>query len=554
MIESKEINTEKFYYNHLFRDYIFNFENVGEYYQYNYRNIGGYKKRVLDIKTDYDKENRSKIYNILKDYNKSIGCSQKTIENIEKLKSPKSAVIIGGQQPGFLTGPIFIIFKIITILKVSSYFEKELKIPIIPCFWNASDDNSFNQIDNLNVIDKEITNIKLDLSDFDQKTRYSDIYLADSRFKEAIEKLESILYSTSFKTEVMDFYKNILASALKNCSNPKGEINVSSFFSVIITRMFSGYGLVIIDPADVELKKLSCNLLEFDMSKHYQISHLINSTGKKLNSCGYHSQLSSTPGTLDFFYCVDGIREKIYSDSDNLFEISDKRYNKKEFWDLLIEKPAAISLNVILRPLLQDKLLPVLCSICGPGESSYYAQLKPVYNLYGLKMPVIYPRFSATVVEKKIKRLIVKLKITDIELESSKEEIIRQAVSKRLKIDMGKLVLNLESDIQIKLEKLEKSFSDLEMNISSSFDRIKRNIKKEIKVLNKKLYSELKRQNKFTVEGINKIYMNIFPDNNLQEREINIISYLNRYGFDFIDDLYSAVTPLDFRHKFLEII
>ncbi|GAH93847.1 unnamed protein product, partial [marine sediment metagenome] len=192
MIESKEINTEKFYYNHLFRDYIFNFENVGEYYQYNYRNIGGYKKRVLDIKTDYDKENRSKIYNILKDYNKSIGCSQKTIENIEKLKSPKSAVIIGGQQPGFLTGPIFIIFKILTILKVSSYFEKELKIPIIPCFWNVSDDNSFNQIDNLNVIDKEITNIKLDLPDFDPKTRYSDIYLADSRFKEAIEKLESI--------------------------------------------------------------------------------------------------------------------------------------------------------------------------------------------------------------------------------------------------------------------------------------------------------------------------------------------------------------------------
>ena len=554
MIESKGINTEKFYYNDLFRDYIFNFENVCEYYQYDYRNISGYKKRVSDLKTDYNKENRSKIYNILKDYNKNIGCSQKTIENIEKLKSQKSAVIIGGQQPGFLTGPIFIIFKILTILKVSSYFEKELKIPIIPCFWNASDDNSFNQIDNLNVINKEITNIKLDLSDFNPKTRYSDIYLADNRFKEAIEKLESILHSTSFKTEIMHFYKNILASALKNCSNTKGEINVSSFFSAIITRMFSGYGLVIIDPADVELKKLSYNLLEFDTSKHYQISHLINSTGKKLNSCGYHSQLSSTPGTLDFFYCVDGIRKKIYSDSDNLFEISDKRYDKKEFWDLMIEKPAAISLNVILRPLLQDKLLPVLCSICGPGESSYFAQLKPVYNLYGLKMPVIYPRYSATVIEKKIKKLIIKLKITDIELESSKEEIIRQAVSKRLKIDLGKLVPDLESDIQIRLEKLEKSFSDLEMNISYSFDRIKRNIKKEIKVLNKKLYSELKRQNEFIVESINKIYMNIFPDNNLQEREINITSYLNRYGFDFIDDLYYAVKPLDFPHKFLEII
>ena len=281
MIESKGINTEKFYYNDLFRDYIFNFENVCEYYQYDYRNIDGYKKRVSDLKKGYDEENRSKIYNILKDYNKNIGCSKKTIENIEKLKSPKSAVVIGGQQPGFLTGPIFIIFKILTILKVSSYFEKELKIPIIPCFWNASDDNSFNQIDNLNIINKVITNIKLDLSDFDPKTRYSDIYLTDNRFEEAIEKMESILHFTSFKTEIMYFYKNILANALKNCSNTKGEINVSSFFSTIITRMFSGYGLVIIDPADVELKKLSCNLLEFDVSKHYQISHLINSTGKK---------------------------------------------------------------------------------------------------------------------------------------------------------------------------------------------------------------------------------------------------------------------------------
>ena len=220
----------------------------------------------------------------------------------------------------------------------------------------------------------------------------------------------------------------------------------------------------------------------------------------------------------------------------------------------MIEKPSAISLNVILRPLFQDKLLPVLCSICGPGESSYFAQLKPVYNIYGLKMPVIYPRFSSTIVEKKIKKLIVKLKITNIELGSSKEEIIRQAVSKRLKIDPGKLVPDLESDIQVKLEKLENVFLDLEMSISSSFDRIKKNIKKEIKVLNKKLYSELKRQDEFTVEGINKIYMNIFPNNNLQEREINIISYLNRYGFGFIDDLYSTLKPMDFIHKILEII
>jgi len=180
--------------------------------------------------------------------------------------------------------------------------------------------------------------------------------------------------------------------------------------------------------------------------------------------------------------------------------------------------------------------------------------MKPVYDLYNLKMPVIYPRFSATIIEKKIKRLFKKLKITDVMLESGKEEIIRQVVASSSKIDLPGLMLDLEDDIKERLEKMERVFLDFEMNISSSFDRIKRNIGKEIKVLNKKLYSELKRQDEAISQGINKIYMNVFPNNNLQERENNITSYLNRYGFEFIDYLYSTVKPLDFSHKFLEII
>ena len=554
MIESREIKTEKFYYNNLFRDYIFNFENISGYYEYDYRDIDSYKKRVLDLEADYDEKNRIKIYSILKNYNKKIGCGQKTLENIEKLKSQKSAVVIGGQQPGFLTGPLFIIFKILTILKLSSFLHKKLKIPVVPCFWNASDDNSAGQVDNLNIINNEIVNIKLELSDFDRKKRYSDIYLTEDRFKEAIEELENLLHLTSFKSGIIDFLKNGLSDVFKNCSNIESKINISSFFSSVIVRMFSNYGLVIIDPADIELKKLGYSLLEFDVSNHYRISRLINSTGKKLNSSGYHSQLNSIAGVLDFFYCEDGIRNRIYSNGDNLFEIENKRYDKKEFWGLMKKNPAGISLNVVLRPLLQDRLLPVLCSICGPGESSYFVQVKPVYDLYNLKMPIIYPRFSATIIEKKIKKLFKKLKITDVMLESGKEETIRQIVGKGLEIDLEKLMLDLENDIQIRLEKLERVFLDFEMNISDSFDRIKRNLKKEIKVLNKKLYSELKRQNEFVVESINKLYRNIFPNGNLQEREINILSYLNRYGFAFMDDLYSVIKPLDFSHKFLEII
>src|SRR4030065_2505278 len=134
MIKSKGINNGKFYYSDLYKDYIIDFENLNEFYQHDYRKIDSYRKRILDINYDYDKKKRLKIYDILKKYNESIGCGIKTIENIEKLKRADSAVIIGGQQPGFLSGPIFIIFKILTELKLSSFFEKKFKFPLIPFF------------------------------------------------------------------------------------------------------------------------------------------------------------------------------------------------------------------------------------------------------------------------------------------------------------------------------------------------------------------------------------------------------------------------------------
>ncbi len=554
MIESKEIRTEKFYYNDLFMDYIFDFKKISNFYRYDYRDIESYKKRVFDLEADYDEKNRVKICSILENYNKNIGCGKKTLENIDKLKSKKSVVVIGGQQPGFMTGPLFIIFKIMTILKLSNFLQKELEMPVIPCFWNASDDDSADQVDNLNIINGEISNIKLDLSGFDRRTRYSDINLTEDRFKDVIEKLADILYPTGFKPWIIDFLKNSLSDIMKNCSNDGSRINIATFFSGLVTRMFSEQGLVLIDPANTDLKKLTKDLLKFDVSNHEKINLLINSTGKKLNGSGYHSQLNSIGEILDFFYCKDGVRKRIYPDNKDSFKIGSKIYNKKEFWDLIENSPAGINLNVVLRPLLQDSILPVLSSICGPGEISYFAQIKPVYDLYGLKMPIIYPRFSATIIEKKINKLLKKLKITDEMLLSDEEEIIKQIIRKKLDIDLEESMLDLEKDISERLTESEKVFLDIEMNISDSFDRIKRNLKKEIKVLSKKLYSGLKKQDEFVFGSIKKVYANIFPGGNLQEREINIFSYLNKYGFEFLADIGSAVRPLDFSHKFLEII
>ncbi len=552
MFEAEDIDIDRFYYNPLYRDYIFNFSRLKKYFQYDYRKIESYRKRKVDIAGSYKDSKRNRVASALKKYNLKLKCSKKTVENIDRLEDNNTLVIIGGQQPGLLTGPIFIIYKILTIIRLSKFFEEDLKVPVIPLFWNASDDNNLKAVGDLKLIGNRITNIKLDLSGVREKTRFSNIYLEAERFIRLAEDIDRSLDPSTHKPGIMDFIKSCLDITLKNFSDREGRVNISSFFSVIISRMFSEYGLVVIDPADKGLKELSLELLEYNIRHYRETTGLITDAGRRLEKDGYHAQLNPVPGALDFFWDDGGVRKKIFSGENDSFLIGGAGIEGNALIRKIKKDIANVSLNVVLRPLFEDSILPVLCIVCGPGEVSYFSQLKTVYDDAGLKLPIIYPRLSATIIDKNIAMIMEKEGLAWEDLEPGKELALRNIISKRMGIDLETSMQGLEDNIFLDLKEMEERIFGDRMNISNSFDRIKRNIKKEIKVLSKKLNSEFKRQDDHLENRLDKLFMNIFPGGNLQEREASMINYLNKYGFKFLDFIYSGTRPLDFLHKFFK--
>jgi uncharacterized protein YllA (UPF0747 family) len=255
-------------------------------------------------------------------------------------------------------------------------------------------------------------------------------------------------------------------------------------------------------------------------------------------------------GALDFFWDDGGIRKKIFPGESDHFLIDGAAIKENDLMQKIKKNTAGVSLNVVLRPLFEDSILPVLCIVCGPGEVSYFSQLKPVYDDAGLKLPIIYPRLSATIIDKNIAGIMEKEGLAWEDLEQGKELVLKKIISSRTGVDLESSMQGLEDNIFMDLKEMEERILGDRMNISNSFDRIKRNIKKEIKVLSKKLNSEFKRQDDRLENRLDKLFMNIFPGGNLQEREANIINYLNKYGFKFLDFIYSGARPLDFSHKF----
>jgi bacillithiol synthase len=586
MIDSMQVQDKKFYYNSLFNDYIFSHKKLKKYFHYDFHDPGSFKKRAEYVSATYDNSLRARISDRLAHINKSFGCNTATIKNCESLKDPDTMVVIGGQQPGLLTGPAFIIYKIFSIIKLAGYLSDFLNLKVIPVFWNASDDSNFSQVNNTFLLDKELKKVMLNLSETNRipglqrddsaSKRFSDIIITEGLAEKKIDEFLGFLPKTDFKDGIEVFFKDCLERLPKggfNLSNPKcsdqpkaglqtdpgclhssgykNNFRLNDFFSAIITGLFSKYGLVLIDPSDIELKKLSLPILEKDIINHTSIEKSVNKSGEKLVKEGYHSQLSTDKDFLNFSIVKAGVRQRVKCGKNSFFIVDNKALSAEDLKSLIISDFSKISLNVISRPLFQDMALPVLATVCGPGEVSYFSQLKDVYDIFGLKQPVIFPRFSATIVERKVRNAIEKAGAGIGLLNHEIKDAVSISLKSSLGIDVAGTIKTLEDDIMDKTGKAESLIESYGIGCAGYFDRFEDNLKKEIRTLNKKISSEVENKNLFLVSNIDKIYLNLFPKGLLQERVLNIFQYINKYDFKLLDDLYNII---DFENHFHKLI
>lgn len=553
----KNITNQKFYYSKLYYDYIFNFDKLKDFYTYDYRLNDSYINRINYLRSSYDGRLREVISTSLLEYNKSINCGAKTIDNINLLRNEDSFVVIAGQQPVIFTGAIFTIYKVLTVLNIADSLKNNFKLNIIPLFWNASDDNDLPEIKSIRVSEIQLEKISIDVPEYLNGFSYSKIVLPVDEFENVSRKLIDSLSDSDFKKNIIKFMGEIIEH-LKTGKKRSG-ISISKFYSLVLSKLFKNYGLVIIDPEIPEIKKLSNKLINFDLNKLNEINGLIEFNGRELISEGYHEQLKLIKGNLDFFLNTEKGREKIKSKGGNTFTFEKSFKTRKNdldkngLKDLIFKNIANVGLNVVLRPLFQDYILPNIATICGPGEISYYAQLKDVYTLFGSEQPILYPRMSATLIENKVQKAVAKINISYDDLEANQDIMANKILKNMVGFDYQKYLDCLKIDLDCVLQKYMEEIKKHEFEASEAFGRINQNLKKEVEILGRKIINEYKRKNGFIVESIVKIYNNILPDGKLQEREINIFEYINKYGFNLIDSLNANFKTFEFLHKFIEI-
>ena len=528
----------------LFLDYLYEFENVAKYYKYNFRDREQYK-RIFKSIVDSDNPNRKKLKPILEKQYADISKSDKTNKNIELLSKDNTLAIVTGQQLGILGGPLYTFYKIITIIKLSNFLnERYDDFNFVPVFWLAGDDHDFNEVRAISVIDKD-NNIKTVGYKEEIDPEEAKLSIGKIKFDETIEEFFSTLNDSLRDTE----FKQPLLEELKNYY--KTDETFTTAFQKLIHSVFDEYGLVILNPQERDVKELLKPIFKKEITDFREHTEKLVHLSAELEEI-YHAQVKVKPVNL-FFSTEDG-RYSI-EPVENEYKLKRKRksFKQEELLDLVETEPERFSPNVLLRPICQDYILPTAFYIGGPSEVAYFAQATLLYDFYKIQTPIIYPRSSATLLETNINKILEKYNVAIDDIFFGAEELKKKVIHSLTENRVDDIFAEAENEIELTFDRLREKLFELDKTIADTSKKYRGKIVSALSELKGKAEQAQNQKYEVTIRQLDRACTIIFPAGQLQERTINYTYFIDKYGKEFIDKIFSQLEIDKFEHQIIEI-
>ena len=529
----------------LFLDYMYEFENVKDYYKYNFRNKEQYSSIFKSI-SESRKNKQLNLASILSNqYSALQNVSVKTSRNIQLLEKEKTIAVVTGQQLGILGGPLYTLFKIITAIRLSNQLtERYDEFKFVPVFWLEADDHDFNEVRSINLLDNEnqILNLgyKEEINDDDAKQSIGHIKF-DESLNEFFNQFEGSLRDTEFKNE--------LIVKLKEWYSVGKSFKQS--FKELIFWLFDEYGLVIFDPQDSQVKSLLKPIFQKEINDFTLHTQKLIQTSAKLEEL-YHAQVKVKP--VNLFYHTDDGRYSV-EPVDEVFKLRRKRkqFTKEEILAEIETSPERFSPNVLLRPICQDYLLPTGFYIAGPSEIAYFAQVTPLYDFYDIETPIIFPRSSATILEKNVSSGLDKYDLNMNDIFLGLDELKEKVIADLSENNIVTAFVEASKEIELTFDKIKENLFAIDKTLVDSSGRYKDRIMSSILELKTKAIKAQETKHETTIRQLTRLSNLLYPLSNLQEREINFTYFYNKYGKDFIRKIYDDISVSEFEHQIISL-
>ena len=470
------------------------------------------------------------------------GVPEQTLARLSSLADGKAVMVVTGQQVGYLGGPLYTFLKAYHTTKLAQFLEKELRLPVLPCFWLEGEDHDLEEVRNANYFAREGEIKTLHFSPENEIAGFPvGRYAVDAN--PHISELAQAL-------DVAD--ENSLR-LLRECYS---QTTLSEGMGRLLARTLGERGLFIIEGMEPELKAMAAPLWEEVLACGRGLTEILEERSVELRAGGWNTPLAPTRDAYLFYLRgEDHVRCPLSYDGRLQHPSGEhKSVSPDELASLICKRPAAVSPKAALRPLYQDFVLPTIAYAAGPGELDYHAQLAPFYAELEVPAPALFPRLSATIVDKSTARALEKLGMALERLLADEPAVLRRD----LLADADET--NTLEAFSAAKHKIEQAFADLKKTLASVDSTLEGAAQSSagkallpLEQLRDKTQRALKQKHSATLARLEKSLAVLKPRGESAERVLSTGYYLAQYGTErllaALDEL-----PVDAReHRIIEV-
>lgn len=522
-----EIQTGALTGSRLIEDYLEGASALSPFYRGWPWEVEAYRAKAAEVDRRFDAEKLREMAGLIR------ATSPGAAVKLEEVVGGEGLFVTTGHQAGLFTGPLFTIHKILSAIRLASALESALNRPVAPLFWIASDDHDWAEVNHVDVLDRknELHRIVVE-SPSDSPPLSMRNRLLGPGVETAFTQLTEVLPPSEFAPDLL--------KSIREAYRP--ERTVAEAFGDVIAELFSAFDLLIVDGGHPGVKRLSAELVERELESSADHEARLSERTRLLEAAGYSAQVPVLEGATNVFLEDEQGRERLFRTDDGyVLRRSGRRLGVTEVKDRLRQMPEAFSANVFLRPVVESSVFPTIAYVGGPAEVSYFAQVSALFEAHGIEPPVAVPRFSVTLIERKVRKVMDKFGLAVTDFRPPTHEIAARVLREEMPTDVAAALGALRGRIGEGYADLLRAVQAIDPTLKGPIQSARNASHMQLGEAEKRITQALKKQNALGIDQLDKARVNLYPNGQPQERVLNIYPYLVRYGRALLPEIAESM-------------
>ena len=506
----------------LFADALYDPGRTGAFYRHPRRDAESFRAAAAEIQ--FSGEQRAALI-------AALGRQNPDCPSLQRLAQPGTVVVATGQQVGLFSGPAYSVYKALHAAKLAEWLTAN-GIPAVPVFWLATEDHDFAEVNHVWVFDQEFQPRRLEMRRPASTQPAGEVTLVEPPVGELRDTLGGLPFGEETAALAAETYR--------------AGATMGQAFGGLLRRLLPDYGILQVDPMLPEFRELAAPAIRTAVESAADLTAGLIERNRQLAAAGYHAQVHLEESTSLVFLLENGKRLQLRR-SGREYLLSGRRIGTGE----LAAQARRLSPNALLRPVVQDSMMPTVAIVGGPAEVAYFAQSETIYRSILGRMPVAVPRAGFTVLDARSQKRLERYGLTLTDFLAGGEAVQQRIASTLVPPELNGAMRQAASTVDGAVEELRAALAGFDPTLAKALDLSQRKIHHQLSRIEAKAGREALRRDERAARDARWLNGLIYPERHPQERIYSFLPLLAQHGPGLASEVYAAIEPCGGDHRVL---